>query len=274
VRLPSSLVRAVARLRPQVPQQLLRLALSTASLLPSDAPLAVLPAFRRVLVVAPHPDDETIGAGGTIARLARGGAEVHVVVVTDGEATVGSPYGAAETARRRRAEVASACRRLGAHPPLSLGLPDGRVFEHLDQLVSLLRHQLSSLTPQVVLTPWPLERHPDHRACTAALARAQPTEAELWGYEAHTPIPLPDRVIDIHADLAAKEAALAAHVTAARAFDLHACLGLARWRALSTDAGHGAAEAFLTLSREELPSLIAAAEAAWRADGGRARVEG
>lgn len=105
MKLPRSLVRTAARVRPQTPQQLLRLLLSTASLLPSDAPLVVLPAFRQVLVIAPHPDDESIGAGGTIARLAQAGAEVHVIVVTDGEATIGSPHRPAETARRRRAEV-------------------------------------------------------------------------------------------------------------------------------------------------------------------------
>ncbi len=264
MRLPRSLVRAAAWIRPQVPQQLLRLLLSTESFLSKDAPLVVLPAFERALAIAPHPDDETIGAGGTIARLARAGAEVWIVVVTDGEATIGSPHDAPETARRRRAEVATACRRLGAQPPRFLSIPDGQVSDHLDQLATHLQHEVSAHAPQVVFTPWPLERHPDHRACTTALAQLPPRDTELWGYEAHTPIPLPDRVIDIGADVAAKQAALAAHVTAARAFNLDACLGLARWRALSTDAGYGAAEAFLTLPWEELPRLTAAAARAWQ----------
>ena len=264
MRLPHSAVRAAARLRPQVPQQLLRVLLSTASFIPNDAPLVALPAFRHVLVLAPHPDDETIGVGGTIARLARTGAQVQVVVVTDGEATIGSPYRRVETARRRQAEVATACRRLGAQPPRFFGLPDGHVSERLDHLATLLADQVSSHPPEVVFTPWPLERHPDHRACTAALARLDPTDAELWGYEAHTPIPLPDRIIDIHDELDTKQTALAAHVTAARAFDLDASLGLARWRSLHTDAGRGAAEAFLTLRWEQLPSLMEAATRAWQ----------
>lgn len=270
MRLSRSLVRAAARVRPQVPQRLLRLLLGTASFFPNDAPLVALPAFRHVLVIAPHPDDESIGAGGTIARLARGGAEVRIVVVTDGEATIGSPYHPAETARRRRAEVVTACGRLGARPPRFLSLPDGHVSDHLDHLATLLQHELSAHSPQVVFTPWPLERHPDHRACTAALARLHPTDAEVWGYEAHTAIPLPDRVIDIRDDVAAKKAALAAHVTAARAFDLDASLGLARWRSLTTDAGHGAAEAFLTLPWEELPGLTDAAARAWSMASGSA----
>lgn len=263
MRLPRHLVRAAARARPHTPHELLRLALTVASFLPSVTPLVALPAFRRVLVVAPHPDDESIGVGGTIARLARGGATVQVVVVTDGEGSIGSPYSPTETARRRRAEVTAACRLLGAQPPQFLHLPDGRVAEHLDDLACRLQEALRAHGPEVVFAPTPLERHADHRACTAALARLPATDAELWGYEAHTPIPLPDRIVDIRDDLPTKQAALAAHVTAAFAFDLEASLGLARWRSLSTDAGRGAAEAFLTLPWSELPSLSDAAARAW-----------
>ncbi len=65
------------------------------------------PAFRRALVIAPHPDDETLGCGGTMALLADGGAAVTVLTVTDGEATRGSRLGPEETgqgaARRGRA---------------------------------------------------------------------------------------------------------------------------------------------------------------------------
>ncbi len=268
MRLPPALVRTAARARPRIPQQVLSTLLSVGSFVPTDAPLVALPSFRRVMILAPHPDDETIGAGGTIARLAHGGATVHVLVATDGDATIGTPQPPAEVARRRRAEVATACRHLGARPPLLLGLPDGNVADHRDTLAARLQRHLLEVDPDVVFTPWPLERHTDHRACTAALAQVAPTRAELWGYEAHTPIPLPDRVVDITSALAAKRAALDAHLTAGQAFDLHACLGLARWRSLSTAAGRGAAEAFLTMSWAGLPSLVAAAGAAWRGEAG------
>jgi N-acetylglucosamine malate deacetylase 1 len=256
-------VRFAARNRHRLPSRLLGTVVELATLLPIDAPLAVLPAVRRVLVVAPHPDDETIGCGGTIARLAAAGAKVDVVVVTDGEATIGSAGAPEVVAARRRQEVNAACALLGAQPPTHLGLPDGRVSSAVSRLAEGLQRALERTDPQLLLVPWVLEAHPDHRAVTAALAQLDPCGADLWGYEAHTPIPLPDRVIDISRTADRKREALRAHATAGLAFELEASLGLARWRSLSTRAGAGHAEAFLTSPWDILPDLVRAAARAW-----------
>jgi N-acetylglucosamine malate deacetylase 1 len=250
------LLRSAVRARSRLPAEVWPLLTQIGALVGSDAPLAGLPAVRRVLVVAPHPDDETIGCGGTIARLADRGAAVTVVVVTDGTATVGTPHPPDETARRRRAETATACAILGAPPPRFLGLPDGTVSQHTDDLRGGLVDVVADTRPEIVLAPWPLDRHPDHQACAAAVAHL-PVPA-VWGYETHVPTTA-TRAVDITPVVDRKRRALQAHVTAGHAMDLDATLGLNRWRSLHVTAGDGWAEGFLALPLAEWRTAVALA---------------
>lgn len=266
MRIPAALVRAAARWRPAAPRGLVAATVEVASLV-TGAPVATLPRVRRALVVAPHPDDETIGCGGTLARLARHDTHVEVVVCTDGEATIGSSHEPAMTARLRRAETAAACERLGVGPPVALGLPDGKLSSHLEVLAARLEERLVAVDPQVVLVPWVLERHPDHRAVVAALARTAPRDLEVWGYEVHTPLH-PSHVVALAVDdLARKRAALHAHRTAGLAFRLDTTLALNRWRSLAVTAGEGHAEAFHVVAWHELAALAHLGEQAWGTGG-------
>lgn len=127
-----------------------------------------LPPSGRVLVVAPHPDDELLGAGGTNALLHREGARVELVAVTDGEA---SHAGMAERLRRvRPRETEAAAARMGTpfHRIHRLGHPDGAVDGHL------LEAQLSRLTGpgDLVLAPWSRNGHPDHDIVGSAAVNA------------------------------------------------------------------------------------------------------
>ncbi|MDP9116677.1 MAG: PIG-L family deacetylase [Actinomycetota bacterium] len=140
----------------------------------------------RVVVVAAHPDDESLGAGGLIADALRRGAEVHVVIATDGQAShprspTHTPLG---LARRRREEVRAAIRSLsrpakaatsatGEHCGVGvefLGLPDGDLAAHVDVLASQIAQRLVGATH--VVSPWRGDRHPDHEASAAAAAEA------------------------------------------------------------------------------------------------------
>lgn len=257
---PARLARGIARLRPLVPDPLLRGALELAAAARGATPSLTPPAVERVLVIAPHPDDESIGCGGLLARLAAEGVRVSAVLATDGEATIGSPHAPVETARRRRDEFLRAFELLGGVDPVPLGLPDGGLDAHLVTLATALGAAIAREDPDLVLTPWPFERHPDHRAVTEALALTLEERAagpggapslQVWGYEAHTPIPFPSHVIDVTDTLATKRAALEVHATAALAFDLRAVLGLGEWRSIATSAGRGHAEAFLALDLDE-----------------------
>ena len=71
--------------------------------------------WPSAVIVAAHPDDEILGAGGTLARLAAGGARLRLVAVTDGEASHPGTD-PRDTARRRTAESADALRLLGVDP--------------------------------------------------------------------------------------------------------------------------------------------------------------
>lgn len=133
----------------------------------TDWPALALPTTAP-LVVAPHPDDEVLGAGGLLARL----SDVEVVAVTDGEAshpgsTVLTPR---ELAARRRAETDEALRRLGLPAPRvhRLGHPDGGIDEAA--LTATLR---TLLRPgRWCLASWRGDGHPDHEAVGRAAAAA------------------------------------------------------------------------------------------------------
>ena len=131
------------------------------------------PAWRRVVVCAAHPDDEVLGVGGTIALLTGAGLQVHLVAVTDGEAShPGNPVvDARQLAAARVAESEHALAALGAGRTTTtrLGLPDSAVAAHETELTVLLGAAFAGA--DLVLATWTGDGHPDHEAVgRAALA--------------------------------------------------------------------------------------------------------
>ena len=116
-------------------------------------PAAHPQAWRSVVVVAAHPDDEVLGVGGTMAMLAAAGARLRLIAITDGEA---SHPGAdpAVIAQTRITESAAALDRLGARDPevVRLRLPDTGLAGHEHELSALLREQCAGF--EVCLAPW------------------------------------------------------------------------------------------------------------------------
>lgn len=147
-----------------------------------------LPAFDvtagRVVVLAAHPDDETLGVGGTVQLLHESGAEVTVVVATDGEAAFPAlgPSERAELGARRRDEMRAAMRDLGGGglELVFLGLPDSGLADCEERLTELLRDRLSGA--DCVLLPWPSDPHPDHATVGRAGLAAAPSQAHRWSY--------------------------------------------------------------------------------------------
>jgi LmbE family N-acetylglucosaminyl deacetylase len=237
-----------------VPDALWPLLLSMRSLV-GEKPIVGLPAFRSVLVLAAHPDDETVGCGGTIALLTTAGTPVTVLFASDGDATRGTPYSGEETARRRRAEAQAAVALLGGSTR-HLGLPDTRLTDHVDEIRAALQPVLDELTPDAVFVPWFLDGHADHRAVSDALAGCRLGDVEVWGYETWTPLPH-NRLVDVTATIDRKRAALAAHETAFLAFDVSAAIELGRWRSIHGLLGRGYAEAFLAVPAARYAELTA-----------------
>ena len=178
------------------------------------------PPFVPTLVLAPHPDDETLGAGGLIARLRSRGVPVTVVAITDGENAYGDAPGLGDL---RVKEQTEALQRLGV--PESrihrLRLPDRNVSACEDQLVKLL---LPLVEPGMhLVAPWQRDFHPDHEATGRAAARVAEikdisvSSYLFWTWHRGTPDILEGlqatRIPLAEADLKAKLHALEAHAS-------------------------------------------------------------
>jgi len=141
----------------------------------------------RLMGVFAHPDDESLGCGGTLARYAAEGVEVSVVTATHGQrgrfrgiaaGAEGHP-GEAELSRIREAELRAAARVLGVRDLSPLGYPDGDL-DRSDprEIIARIALHLRRVRPQVVITfaPEGAYGHPDHIAisqfATAALVEA------------------------------------------------------------------------------------------------------
>ena len=130
---------------------------------------------RRLVVVAPHPDDETLGLGATVAHLVMAGVEVQVVSVSDGG---GAHPGASPRERirledTRRAELLRATGILGTRPPVALGLPDGQLADHAARITDSLLQILEGAAPGTwCAATWCGDGHPDHEAVGCAAAAA------------------------------------------------------------------------------------------------------
>jgi LmbE family N-acetylglucosaminyl deacetylase len=125
----------------------------------------------RVVVVAPHPDDEILGVGGLLQEFHRRGVDVLIVAVTDGEAS----HPKSELAKRidlrsvRAKESLVALRRLGISKPkvVRLRVPDGQVLANIERLEAELLRLLGPF--DLCLAPWDKDGHPDHDASGTAV---------------------------------------------------------------------------------------------------------
>lgn len=164
------------------------------------------PPRQPVLVIAPHPDDETLAAGGFISMQVSEGVPVQLIAVTDGEnAYKDGP----NLATIRRAEQTAALETLGLEPSniIRLGLTDSGVASEESTLMERLLPLVSKDTH--VLAPWTGDFHPDHEACGRAAQKvAQHVGATLtfyffWTWHRGTPQllrDLPLRALDLNAD--------------------------------------------------------------------------
>lgn len=127
---------------------------------------------RSCVVIAPHPDDETLGAGATIMRKVDAGTAVHLVVATDGsKSPTGDPAAVAAT---RAGELASACAVLGLSPGDVTRLPfvDAELDGGDDTLVQAIAEVVLAQRPDDVLVTAETDPHEDHAALGAATRRA------------------------------------------------------------------------------------------------------
>jgi LmbE family N-acetylglucosaminyl deacetylase len=153
-----------------------------------------------VVVVAPHPDDEAIGCGGTICLHRARGNPVHVVFLTSGELGL-KELPREEAWRVREAEAEQAAGVLGVKGLTFLRGPDWYLNERIHEMATVLRPVLTRIAPRWLYVPHAGERHPDHRAALAisrgALERIGDLRPAVLGYEVWTPLADGDELEDI-----------------------------------------------------------------------------
>ncbi|BBX65850.1 acetylglucosaminylphosphatidylinositol deacetylase [Mycobacterium saskatchewanense] len=134
-----------------------------------------LSACPGLVVVAPHPDDETLGVGATAAQIAASGVDVKVVSVSDGGAADpgSTPRDRTRLEITRKRELRRSAGILGLTPPVALGLPDGDLARHEDELAESLVQILQGAAPGTwCAATWRGDGHPDHEAVGRAAATA------------------------------------------------------------------------------------------------------
>ena len=218
----------------------------------------------RILVLAAHPDDESFGAGGTIALSAGKSEAIRIWIATDGTGQEGvPPEGEKEYAARRREEAVEAAASLGVEEPRFAGLADRSLGDSPRVLDAAIREELADFRPDLVLCPSPAEIHPDHRALARTLfeqvSASRPGDPDhdrfrflrIGFYELSHPI-LPNVLVDVAPVAEKKDEALAAYVSQQSVRDYAGAIrGLNAYRRL-TLAGRGPVEAFRVLSYAEI----------------------
>jgi Uncharacterized proteins, LmbE homologs len=172
--------------------------------------------FGKIVVVAPHPDDEILGCGGTMARLIGEGHDVDVVVVTRGS----PPMFDEILVNEIREETLEAHRRLGVTQTRFLDLPAARLDQiPASELNAALSEALAESRPDTLFIPFIGDVHADHQAVfTACLVHARPRSRSVpsrvyayetlsetnWWAPGITPGFLPNVYMDISNTLQAK----------------------------------------------------------------------
>jgi LmbE family N-acetylglucosaminyl deacetylase len=205
-------------------------------------------AGARVLVLAPHPDDELVGCGGTLLRLAWAGAKVTVVQATDGSASAALDDAPDVIRRTIRLEEARAVAEAAGFGPTIFWREDNRAFRAREELVGRLRETLRDLRPALVFTPFVDDIHPDHQTLNRVLAAALDGLPEdgmrVLGYEVWSLVPA-NLWCDVTACVADLERLFLLYETAMKVDDLiHMSVARNRAHALQLGVGAAYAEAF------------------------------
>ncbi len=191
--------------------------------------LDVLAPDGAVVVVAPHPDDETLGCGGLIAEATTRGRHVEIVFVSDGGAShPGSqawPRPRLRDLREAEAKVAAAILGLSPDRLTFLGLADGalpRGGADFDRAVAAITDRAAACAAATICVTWAHDPHRDHQAAHAMAAAAAPAcragllSYPVWGHtlppatELAPGLPRGGR-LDIARHVARKSRAIAAH---------------------------------------------------------------
>jgi len=238
-------------------------------------PPAILetPPGNRILVLAPHPDDECIGCGGTLAKCISAGREVRVIILTDGRFGSSQIRQLAdndpekvrlqnELIEIRQAETRCAMELIGVKDIRFLDAVDSRLTAEVERIGNALARELDDWKPDTVILPFITDRHADHFATSRCLVQAcmqldrQYTDKlQCMGFEAWSPI-YANALVDISATMEKKLQAIRCYQSQLADLDYASAVeGLNRYRALTGITAGSYAEAFYICTLPEYERL-------------------
>ena len=210
-----------------------------------------------VVVIAPHPDDEVIGCGGTVCRHVEAGDAVSFIYLTQGEKSRGFAWLTPEQRQaKRKQEAQYSSRILGVSDLVFLDGVDGHLSEEpiLTALAAKVAVELDKRSPKLIYVPHAEDNHPDHVASfkmITALSQAMKPAPLIYQYELWSPVQA-DFAVDITAQMPRKIKAIRKHELALDVFDyVETMVGLAAYRSGTMLQRKGYAEAFKLGSTEK-----------------------
>jgi len=195
-----------------------------------------LPVAKRVLVLAAHPDDETLGCGGTIALHKAAGAEVRSFVMADGSKIF--YQGKEDIKEIRKKEALGAGEVLGIDNIYFLNMPDMQLEKNINRVSAETFSIINEYQPDLVYAPSPVDFHPDHLVASRIALKVLKKGIKIAFYEIYMPIRF-NMLIDITQVMPLKEKAILLYVSSLLGNPSHfvrSIKGLNAYRAFLTGA--------------------------------------
>jgi len=153
--------------------------------------------FKKIIVLAPHPDDELFGCGGTLKKFLEYGSNIHVIYFTSGSENQ-------NIAQKIENEAERLCESWGMNPIFLRQNP--KQIELHDKLIDKLCSCISSMDPDIIFTTFFIDDHDDHKKICESLLKIKKRNIKLpqiWSYQIYTTI-MPNLVVDITDQIAIK----------------------------------------------------------------------
>lgn len=207
---------------------------------------------KRIIVLAPHPDDEALGCAGTMMLLTKKGVSVRSVFISNGEKLTGE---ASESiAAKRKQEGIKAAELMNCEVPIFLGHPDSEIKRDPSQLLDRLMRIVNETMPDIILSPSSIDYHEDHIALSYIvfeMFKKRRINFKLVFYEVYTTIRF-SHLVDISAVVEQKKKIIMNYQTSLYGKPevyVHAILGLNAHKSLFVQK-QGYYEAFYLVERE------------------------
>jgi LmbE family N-acetylglucosaminyl deacetylase len=214
---------------------------------------------RDALIIAPHPDDESLGCGGSIAKHIKAGSRVKVIFLTDGDkGDFQSRFGGNYTKIRRKS-ADKAMEMLGVNDYEFWSYGDRELYLREDEIERRLPAVIGSFSPALIYAPSPFEAHPDHRASFNAVWRTtKQMEITLVLYEVLMAL-YPNTLVDITNEMEQKKRAVGCYFTELSCNDYVAKIeGLNSFRTATLPDTVKHAEGFISVGRGSSVPLLPA----------------